>query len=270
MQRLYKQKGIGLVLNYPISDVKEEEYMEQLFEASKHLFDLIDRKQEQVFMHCSAGASRGPTLAMVYLAIFLKHKYWNNIPELQKWIKANYYMSLANIDIVLKVIERNREFQSKQKLNYEDEEERRRRAAEEAERLRQLKLAQDEAERIRLLRLAEAEREKLRLQREQHEQAERERLRKIKMQEEEDERLRRLAEERARLEAKKLEDEKAQHELERRLREEEAEREAERIRLQQEAEIQAERLRAQQLAIEAAREEAKLKKEREEREEEER
>ena len=243
MTRIYKQYGINMVLNYPIADVKEEEYMEQLFEASLHLHDLIDKQGFHVYLHCSAGVSRGPTLAMVYLALFMKHKYWNNLKELKQWIKQQYLLSAANVPIAEKVIEHNKEFQMQQKLNFEDDEEKRRREAAEAERLRQLKLAQDEAERLRLQRLAEAEREKIRLQNEEFAENERRRQRELADQEAEEERQRRLAEERARLEAQRLADLKAQQELERKLREEQANREAEKIRIQQEAELQAERLR---------------------------
>jgi protein-tyrosine phosphatase len=101
------------VLNYPISDVKEDEYMEQLFEASQHLFELIDKQGHHVFLHCSSGVSRGPTLALVYLSLFLKHKDWNNLLELHKWIRSLYQFSLANIDLAQRVIERHKEFQSR-------------------------------------------------------------------------------------------------------------------------------------------------------------
>ena len=40
------------------------------------LHDLRDIKQKQVYLNCTAGVSRGPTLMIVYLALFIKHKDW--------------------------------------------------------------------------------------------------------------------------------------------------------------------------------------------------
>jgi protein-tyrosine phosphatase len=74
MLRMYKGRGINLVINYPVSDVKEDDYLEQLFEASQHMHELIGVKGQHVFVHCSSGVSRAPTLVVVYLALFLRHK----------------------------------------------------------------------------------------------------------------------------------------------------------------------------------------------------
>jgi len=267
MLRYYKSRGINLVVNYPVSDIKEKEYIEQLFQASQHLHDMIEVKGHHVYLHCAAGVSRSATLLLVYLALFLKHKHWDNLPELHKFIQQHYYLSFANILIAQKCIDLHRDFQSQQKINYEDEEERRRKAMEEAERQRQLKIAQEEAEKLRLQRLAEQEQEKLRLQRLQYQEAERMRQQKMEEEQAEIERKRKMAEDEARLHAKRLADEHQQHELKRRLAEEEAKRDAEKRRVKQEAELEAERLRLQKLAIEAAREEARMKKEHDEREE---
>mmetsp|Transcript_5298 Transcript_5298/g.8928 ORF Transcript_5298/g.8928 Transcript_5298/m.8928 type:complete len:295 (+) Transcript_5298:843-1727(+) len=128
MLRFYKSVGINLVLNFPVSDVREEEYIDQLFQACMHLHDMIDVKGHHVYLHCSTGVSRAPTLALVYLALFLKHKHWNNLGELQRYIRHIYYPSMANLKIAQMVIDKHRDFQSRQKLNYVDEEERRKKA----------------------------------------------------------------------------------------------------------------------------------------------
>ena len=94
--------------------------------------------------------SRSPTLVLVYLSLFLKHKYWDNIPDLHSFILKHYYLSMANQLIATQCIELHRDFQAKQKANFEDEDEKRKKELEEAERLRKLKIAQEEAERLRL------------------------------------------------------------------------------------------------------------------------
>lgn len=207
MLRYYKSRGINLVVNYPVSDINEDEYIENLFQASQHLHDLIDIKGHHVFVHCSSGVSRAPTLVLVYLALFLQHKHWDNLTELHNFVLEYYHVSMANLIIAQKCIEVNREFQSKHRSNYEDEEERSRKAREEAERLRLLKIAQEEAERLRLQRLAEQEQEKLRLQRLQYQEDERKRQLKLDEEQAEIERQRKIAAEKARLEAKRIADE---------------------------------------------------------------
>ena len=139
-----------MVLNYPLSDVSEEEYQSQLFEAAQHLHEMVDKQGHHVLLCCSSGVSRAPTLALVYLALFLKHKHWNNVPELERFIKKSYIISRANTLVASQVGENNKEFQAQQKARYEDEDERRRLQREEEERQRLLKIEKDEAERLRL------------------------------------------------------------------------------------------------------------------------
>jgi hypothetical protein len=159
----YKNRGINTIVHDPVSDNLEAEYCDDLFRAALKLYELRDLQGKQVYLNCSAGVSRAPTLMIVYLALFIRHPSWRSVEELYQWIEDQYEWQDANLKIAALVIHKHKEFQERQYKMFLEDEERKKREAEEAERLKQLGIAQDEAERIRLLRLREAEAEKLRL-----------------------------------------------------------------------------------------------------------
>lgn len=143
---------------------------------------------------------------VVYLALFIKHKKWEDIDAIYQTVEDHYRWQDANVKVAKLVIEQNKDFQNQQYQLWLEEQERLKREAEERGRQGQLDIANDEAERLRLLRLLETEQEKLRLQRHQHAEAEKKRLNDAERQ-----RLERLARMK-----KKDEDENRQDEIDRR------------------------------------------------------
>lgn len=161
----YHNRGINSIIHDPVCDNMEAEYCDDLFRAAIKLYELNVIQGKKVFLNCTAGVSRGPTLLIIYLALFIRHPSWRNIEELYNYVEEQYEWQDANMKIAALVIHKNKDFQENQYKMFLEDEERRKREAEELERQRQLGNAQDESERIRLLRLREAEAEKLRLQR---------------------------------------------------------------------------------------------------------
>jgi hypothetical protein len=195
----YRNNGVQYCINEPVSDVDENQYCNDLFRAALQLHDLRDIKNQKVYLNCAAGVSRAPTLMIVYLALFIKHKDWQNVDELYQYLENQYRWQDANLKVARLVIARNKDFQEKQYKLYLEEEERKRREAEEAERQRLLNANLSDAERQRLLKLKEQEEEKLRQQRLQFAEAEKLRLEKVerdkhdrlrRMKQKEDEELR--------------------------------------------------------------------------------
>lgn len=175
MTQFYRKNGIKSFLNSPCKDLHEDEYAEHLFKAVCVLGSMINDKGYIVFMHDTCGVSRCTTLFIIYLALFIKHSKWNNLPELEKFAKSKYPEGVPNMEMVKRVVDENKDFQNLQLRKLKEDEENKHRNKAEADRQQQLQNANDEAERIRLLRLAEQEAEKLRLQRAQFEEAERSR-----------------------------------------------------------------------------------------------
>jgi len=58
-----------------------------------------------VFVNCTAGVSRGPTLMVVYLALFIKHKKWEDIDAIYQTVEDHYRWQDANVKVAKLVIE---------------------------------------------------------------------------------------------------------------------------------------------------------------------
>ena len=56
-------------------------------------------------MHRTAGVSRSPTLLLVYLALYIKHKEWRSIKNLYDFLESEYRFQDANKLIAQRVIE---------------------------------------------------------------------------------------------------------------------------------------------------------------------
>lgn len=54
------------------------------------LNDMVNNQGLRVFINCTAGVSRGPTLLVVYLALFIKHKNWKDIDAIYQFVEDQY------------------------------------------------------------------------------------------------------------------------------------------------------------------------------------
>ena len=88
--RFLQERGIKVYKHFEVSDVSETEYCQSLFEASKILNDLINDQGHKVFLNCTAGVSRSPTLAIVYVALFIKHEQWDDIEQVYELVENEY------------------------------------------------------------------------------------------------------------------------------------------------------------------------------------
>lgn len=134
LQTLYRDNGIRQYMSSAVEDFDEDDYADMLFKAACVLNRMVKEQGLTVFVHDTNGVSRVATLMMVYLALFLRHKSWNNLPALQSFVKINYPQGVPNMEMVEKVIEENKDFQNQQYKKWQEEEERRKRQAQEADR----------------------------------------------------------------------------------------------------------------------------------------
>jgi hypothetical protein len=156
--------NITNVVHFPVLDDELEDYVNDLIQAASQLDKMINEMGEIVFIHCTTGISRAPTLFIVYLAIYCRHKLWEKPDALAAFVLEEFPWSSPNMQAVRICIDKCRALQAKNKIRYETDLKNKQAEKEEAERRRRLKKAQDEAERLRLKRLAEQEAEALRLQ----------------------------------------------------------------------------------------------------------
>jgi len=111
MENLYVQNGIRQYMSSPVEDFEEDDYSDMLFKAACVLNRMVKEQGLKVYVHDTNGVSRVATLMMVYLALFLRHKQWKNLPALQSYLKLVYPQGHPNMEMVEKVIEENKDFQ---------------------------------------------------------------------------------------------------------------------------------------------------------------
>jgi len=95
-----------------VSDVFEDEYAIHLFNAAQLLHNLKDIEKHKVFLHCSAGISRGPTLLIVYLALYLKLNISENLQQVRDFVESEYIWEDANLKMAKLVVDSHPEVQN--------------------------------------------------------------------------------------------------------------------------------------------------------------
>ena len=62
----------------PLKDSEEGEYSFDLFRIAQKVHQIVDIERQMLFIHCSSGVTRAPTLALLYLCLFKKIEHWKN------------------------------------------------------------------------------------------------------------------------------------------------------------------------------------------------
>lgn len=76
--QIYRSYGIDTALHYPCSN-NSSDYNQRLFVACKHVFNMVNNKNLRVFVHCSSGLIRAPTVVLAYLCMFKRVRNWQNV-----------------------------------------------------------------------------------------------------------------------------------------------------------------------------------------------
>jgi protein-tyrosine phosphatase len=67
---------------------------------------MINEQGEEVYVHCTTGVSRAPTLIIVYLAVYCRHRKWNDLPALKNFVTDNHPNAFPNMVAVELCIEK--------------------------------------------------------------------------------------------------------------------------------------------------------------------
>lgn len=110
--RIYKSHGIEHVQHLQCSN-NDPQYEARVFEACKALHNLVGNNR-RVFVHCSSGLVRSPTVVLAYLCIFKRYKNWRNVIETKDFIVEYSHNSIPNSTLVENLVYTNRNFQNQQ------------------------------------------------------------------------------------------------------------------------------------------------------------
>lgn len=111
MASLFRSNGITTFKSRPVSDQEPDDYAKDLYEAACVLDELVNKKGQKVFLHCTTGTTRGPTLVILYLSLFVRHEKWEDPEELERYLKSIYYLTNANLDMVERVLDEHSDVQ---------------------------------------------------------------------------------------------------------------------------------------------------------------
>jgi len=124
-----------------LDESDEKLFADRLFQAASVLDKLIADKHK-VYVHCCAGVTRGPTMAIVYLALMMKVKDWQNTQKVEKLVHDAHPVAHPNMKAVAKTLQEYQWFRDQllEEARRKKEEEERRRRELEAERQRREKI----------------------------------------------------------------------------------------------------------------------------------
>lgn len=109
----YRHYGIDTAMHFPIAQ-NDENYRVRVFSASQYLNDLLNNKNKKVFIHCTSGIVRSPTVVLAYHCLYKRTEHWKNVHLSRNSIVESVNDSNPNVDIVEKIIQDNYEFQQNQ------------------------------------------------------------------------------------------------------------------------------------------------------------
>jgi hypothetical protein len=105
IEKFYKAKGIQQIVDHPVNYEDEQRMYKDLAEGATRLNDLINGRGLKVFLHDTSSITRGPTLAIVYLCMYLRHPDWQNPEAVEKYLKKLHPIGEPNMLAVHNTIE---------------------------------------------------------------------------------------------------------------------------------------------------------------------
>ena len=110
MKELYGKHGIYSVKNLPIPEFNRlSQLCNLLFDACKYLDEIL-MTHRKVYVHCTSGMTRAPTLVILYLCLYCKVQSWNDPISTYKFFKRNRDVCFPNMRAVFKTLIKNRQF----------------------------------------------------------------------------------------------------------------------------------------------------------------
>mmetsp|Transcript_16995 Transcript_16995/g.26196 ORF Transcript_16995/g.26196 Transcript_16995/m.26196 type:complete len:427 (-) Transcript_16995:1239-2519(-) len=107
--------GMTLAKNLQINEIDDEQdQARNVFQASQYLNDMINNKDHRVYVYCTSGITRAPTVVAAYLALYKKVKCWEYPQLIESIIQSYCPEAFPNFALLNKTIALNKDFQEKQ------------------------------------------------------------------------------------------------------------------------------------------------------------
>lgn len=114
LTQLYLSKGIKTAIHFPVDEYNEKEHKMKVFAAAQYLNDMVNNKGHRVYIHCSSGITRAPSVVLTYFCLFKRVESWRDIEKADNYLTSHYRVCHSNKTVVSQIIRDNHEFQSKQ------------------------------------------------------------------------------------------------------------------------------------------------------------
>ena len=110
MRSLYHKYGIHCVENSPIPEFNQiDNLTDKLLEAAKVLDTMRQQLDKQkIFIHCTAGMTRSPSLVILYLCLYCQVEFWKSPVDVYQLVKKHHPVSYPNMKSIVRIIGRNR------------------------------------------------------------------------------------------------------------------------------------------------------------------
>jgi len=95
----YRNFGIDTAMHYPVAN-DDDQYKKRVFSAAQYVNDLLNNKDKKVFIHCTSGEVRAPSVVLVYLCMYKRVRHWNNVNTTRDYIVENNLYALPNSQLV--------------------------------------------------------------------------------------------------------------------------------------------------------------------------
>jgi predicted protein tyrosine phosphatase len=110
IKEFYRGRGITEVINVPINDMREEDFIKGLFDASVAIDHLINEKDKKVYVHCTSSITRSPSAVITYLCLFMRASDWKNPQRVAALVKDFHKIAHPNMVAIQKTLILNNEF----------------------------------------------------------------------------------------------------------------------------------------------------------------